>query len=94
MGEREQRVERALEEGLEPDHLEIEDESHRHAGHAGARGGGSHYRVTIVCERFRGHSRLERHRMLYDALGSLMEGEIHALAIRALAPEEWTGEGS
>ncbi|NRA03887.1 MAG: BolA family transcriptional regulator [Myxococcales bacterium] len=94
MRERRQRVERALEESLEPVHLEIEDQSDRHAGHAGARSGGSHYRITIVSERFGGRSRLERHRMLYDALGSLMEVEIHALAIRAFTPTEWTEQRS
>ena len=90
MTERQQRVERVLRERLDAQHLEIEDESHRHAGHAGARAGGSHYRLTIVAECFAGRSRLERHRILYDALGSMMEGEIHALAIRAFTPEEWT----
>ena len=92
MTERQQRVERVLQDGFAPEHLKIEDQSHLHAGHAGAKGGGSHYRLTIVSEHFAGRSRLERHRLLYDALGSLMQVEIHALAIRAFTPDEWREE--
>lgn len=73
---------------LEPESLEIEDESSKHAGHAGARGGGGHYRLVIVSRRFSGVSPQSRHRMVYDALGPLMQKDIHALAIRAYAPEE------
>lgn len=74
--------------GLEPVSLEIEDESSRHAGHEGAKGGGGHYRLTIVSRRFAGQPIQARHRMVYDALGALMRKEIHALAIRANTPEE------
>ena len=74
--------------GLEPLSLEIEDESSRHAGHEGARGGGGHYRLTIVSRRFAGQPIQARHRMVYDALGALMRKEIHALAIKASTPEE------
>lgn len=72
---------------LAPLRLEIADDSAKHAGHAGARDGG-HYRLTIVSPRFSGCATIERHRLIYEALGSMMRGEIHALSIRALAPEE------
>lgn len=73
---------------LEPRHMELTDDSARHAGHAGARSGGGHYRLSIVSERFAGRSTMERHRMVYDALGALMQGEVHALSITARTPEE------
>jgi BolA protein len=73
---------------LAPEHVDIEDESALHAGHAGARSGGGHYRLTIVSPRFTGLSRLERQRLIYSTLGELMQTRIHALAIRALSPEE------
>lgn len=73
--------------GLAPLSLDIEDESHRHAGHAGARDGG-HFRVTIVAAVFSGKGMLARHRLVYDAAGDLMRGRIHALSIHACAPEE------
>lgn len=73
---------------LAPSLLEIEDESHRHAGHEGAKGGGGHFRMHIVASGFAGKSTLERHRMVYDALGPLMRREIHALSMRAQAPDE------
>jgi len=72
---------------LEPLALDIVDESHRHAGHAGARDGG-HYRVDIVAVVFSGKGTLARHRLVYDAAGDLMRGKIHALSIHARAPEE------
>ena len=69
---------------LQPVTLDLRD-----AGHAGARpGGGSHWQVTIVSEAFRGKSAVARHRMVYEALGDLMERDIHALRIEALAPEQ------
>ena len=73
---------------LEPQSLELLDESGQHAGHEGAKAGGSHFRLTVVSPRFAGHDKLARHRMIYAALGPLMRREIHALAIRALAPDE------
>jgi BolA protein len=69
-----------------PSVLEIEDESHRHVGHAGAAGGASHFRVRIVAAAFRGLAPVARHRLVYAALGDLMQSEIHALAIEALPP--------
>ena len=73
---------------LEPLAVEIIDDSAKHAGHAGARGGGGHYRLRIVSPRFAGRRTMERHRMVYHALGPLMRREIHALSIDAKAPEE------
>jgi BolA protein len=73
---------------LEPQSVELLDESGRHVGHAGAAAGGSHFRLVIVSPRFAGVDKLARHRMVYDALEKLMRREIHALAIQALAPDE------
>lgn len=77
---------------LEPLELQLVDESAQHAGHAGARpGGNTHWRLTIVSPRFAGKSTVARHRMVYQALGELMQNPIHALAINARAPEEPKG---
>ncbi len=73
---------------LNPLHLELIDDSARHAGHAGARSGGGHYRLLIVSAAFSGKSTLIRHRLVYDALGELMRSKIHALSIQSLTPEE------
>lgn len=73
---------------LAPDALDIEDESHRHAGHAGARDGRGHFRVRIVSAAFEGRNAIARHRAVYAALGDLMQTDIHALAIDARTPEE------
>jgi BolA family transcriptional regulator, general stress-responsive regulator len=74
---------------LAPASLDLVDESARHAGHAGARAEGeSHFRLTIVAAAFAGKSRIERHRLVFEALGGLMEHDIHALAITALTPAE------
>jgi BolA family transcriptional regulator, general stress-responsive regulator len=74
---------------LQPESLELEDESERHRGHAGyAPGGGTHWRLTIVARAFAGKSTLARHRMVYQVLGELMQNPIHALAIQARAPGE------
>ena len=72
---------------LEPQSLDIEDESHLHAGHAGAREGG-HYKITIVAAAFAGHNTVKRHRLTHEAVGDLMRGRIHALSIRAFSPDE------
>lgn len=74
--------------GLEPESLEIVDESRQHVGHEGAKSGGGHYQLVIVSARFVGKPLQLRHRMIYQALGALMQKEIHALAIRAYAPDE------
>jgi BolA protein len=73
---------------LSPESLEILDESGKHAGHEGARGGGGHFQLVIVSAQFAGKAAQLRHRMVYDALGPLMKKEIHALAIKAYAPGE------
>ena len=73
---------------LNPESLEILDDSGQHAGHEGARSGGGHYRLTIVSQQFAGKPVQRRHRMVYEALGQMMKREIHALSIQAYAPEE------
>lgn len=72
---------------LEPTQIDIEDESHRHAGHAGAREGG-HFRLSIVSPRFAGLSTMQRHRLVYDAVGDLKAAGIHALSIQAKTQTE------
>ena len=73
---------------LRPTVLEITDESHKHAGHAGARDGGGHYVLNIVSAQFAGKHTVTRHRMIYSALGEMMKREIHALTIQARTPDE------
>ena len=80
-------IESVLRSALAPLHVEVQDDSHQHAGHAGAREG-RHFSVRIEAEAFRGLSRLRRHRLVYDAVGPLMPQGIHALAIDARAPGE------
>jgi BolA protein len=75
-------IEARLRSALAPEELEVQDDSHQHAGHAGAREGG-HYSVRIVSSRFTGLHRVARHRLVYDSLGELMQRGIHALAIDA-----------
>jgi len=91
VSERVEMIRSRLTAALNPTELEIEDESHRHAGHAGARDGRGHFRVRIVSAAFAGKSALARHRAVYAALGDLMQTDIHALAIDARAPEEEIG---
>jgi BolA protein len=77
---------------LEPISLDLVDESSQHAGHSGWReGGGTHWRLAIVSPRFAGRSAVARHRMVYQAIGELMQNPIHALAITAQTPEETKG---
>ncbi len=73
---------------LDPVQIDLADESALHAGHEGAKGGGGHFRLTIVSPRFANQGTLARHRLVYAALGPLMQREIHALTIRALTPDE------
>lgn len=80
---------RTLLAALQPTQMEIIDDSHKHAGHAGARAGGGHYRLDIVSAQFVGKNTLARQRMIYSALGEMMKhNEIHALVINAFTPEE------
>lgn len=81
-------IDQRLRETFAPEALEIEDDSAAHAGHAGARSGKGHFNVLIVAEAFAGKPLLERHRMVYEALGELMHTDIHALSVKALAPDE------
>ncbi|HVP99057.1 MAG TPA: BolA family protein [Roseiarcus sp.] len=84
-----ERIAARLKEGLDPELLDIADESHRHAGHAGARpGGGTHYRVRVVSARFSGMSRVARHRLVYGLLPAEFADGLHALALMTEAPGE------
>ncbi len=77
-----------LQSALAPESIDIVDESAKHAGHAGARSGGGHFIVDIVATAFEGKNLIQRHRLVYDALGDAMQTEIHALSIRAHTPDE------
>jgi BolA protein len=72
---------------FEPDELEINDDSHLHEGHAGAKEGKGHFRVRIVSKRFLNTRPLDRHRMVFQALGDMMDTDIHALSVSASAPD-------
>lgn len=89
--ERLSRITARLQERLAPAHLDVVDESHLHAGHAGARSGAGHYRVLIVSDRFEGEGRIARQRLVYAALAEEMGPEIHALSLTTLTPGEWSG---
>lgn len=86
--ERVELIKNRLTEALSPLTLEIVDDSAKHAGHAGARSGGGHFLVNIVADAFQDKSLIQRHRLIYDALGDAMQSEIHALSIRAHTPAE------
>ena len=85
--ERVKMIRRRLTDALQPESLDIEDDSASHAGHAGA-GGGGHFNVTVVSDKFNGLNLIKRHRMVYDAVADMMNSEIHALSIKACTPEE------
>ena len=85
-----ERIRALLDAALAPSVLEVNDDSHLHAGHAGAASGGGHYSVKIVSERFEGLRLVMRHRLVYDAVQGMMHTDIHALAITAVAPSELT----
>jgi len=80
------RIRSCLETTFEPDELEIIDDSHLHAGHEGAKEGKGHFRVRIVSDRFAGTKPIECHRMVFDALGAMMDTDIHALSVSAKSP--------
>ena len=86
--ERCKQIEQILATAFAPSKLLIRDQSHLHAGHAGARDGKGHFAVNIVAEVFANSSRLERHRLIFDALGDMMNSDIHALTITAQTPDE------
>lgn len=85
MSDRAAQIEQRLIEAFEPTEILVKDQSHLHAGHAGAQDGKGHFDVRLVSERFNGLSRISRHRMVYDALGNLMQSDIHALQINAIS---------
>lgn len=88
MTTRPERIRERLVLAFQPDSLEIADDSHLHAGHAGARDGRGHFRVYIVSNRFDNMRPLQRHQSVYQALGDMMETDIHALSISAFTPAE------
>lgn len=75
--------------GLQPESLDIIDDSAKHAGHAGAASGGGHYQLTIVSKQFAGKPQVARHRLIYQALGDMMQRQIHALSITAYTPDQF-----
>ena len=79
--ERVVRIKSLLTEKLSPSEIEVRDESHLHIGHAGAKSGLGHFAVSITAEAFMGKNLLQKHRMIYDALGDMMQSDIHALRI-------------
>lgn len=85
--ERVAKIEKLLTDAFQPSHILVKDQSHLHAGHEGARDGRGHFDVTIVSNAFVGKRPLARHRLIYDALGTLMETDIHALRIHASTPD-------
>jgi BolA protein len=85
---RAEKIEQLLIDALQPESIDVVDDSHQHAGHGGYDAEGSHFSVTIVSSRFSGEDTLSRHRMIYAALGDMMHQEIHALSISAHAPDE------
>ncbi len=85
-------LEAKLREALDATHVEVIDESHLHAGHAGARDGGGHYRATIVSEKFEGLSRVRAQQLVYGSVDDWMGKEIHALSIMTFTPEGWAEE--
>ncbi len=85
---RPQRIHELLAAGLATDAIEIVDESHLHAGHAGAASGGGHYRLRVISTRFEGVNKVGRHRLVYDCLREMMQKDIHALAMTLLTPSE------
>jgi BolA protein len=89
---REEKLLDRLRTRLGAEHVALEDESARHAGHEGARGGAGHYRVVVVAACFSGLDQVARHRAVYAAVGDLIPHEVHALSIRSLTPEEWRRE--
>lgn len=83
-------IKQKLNNALSPELIELLDNSGFHAGHAGTKNGGGHYHVTIVSNAFDGKSLVQRHQLIYQALGDLMKEEIHALGINALTPSEYS----
>ena len=91
MSQRVETIEKLLVEAFSPSEILVKDQSHLHAGHAGAKEGKGHFDVRLVSDKFDGQSRINRHRMVYDALGLYMQSDIHALRINAISPADQTG---
>jgi len=87
-GDRQSRISAELQDRFDPTELLIKDQSQLHAGHEGAKDGKGHFDVTIVSSAFEGQNRIQRHRMVYDALTQLLQTDIHALRIKAFTPSE------
>ena len=77
-----------LESALQPETLQIDDEGHKHVGHEGAKDGRGHFHLLVISEQFCGKNPIQRHRLIYQAMGDLMQTDIHALSIDAYAPDE------
>ena len=89
MSNRVEAIRAVLHESLQPELLEIYDDSASHAGHAGAQSGGGHFYATIVADAFEGKTPVQRHQLVYRALGDLMRSEIHAISIKAFTQSEY-----
>jgi BolA protein len=87
-------IEARLREALSTSYLEVVDESHLHAGHAGARDGGGHFRAVIVSERFEGLNRIKAQQLVYSIVEDWMGREIHALSMKTFTPAKWAEEGA
>ncbi|WP_404355743.1 BolA family protein [Methylotuvimicrobium sp. KM1] len=83
-------IRKLLNDSLKPEQIEIIDNSAAHAGHIGSQSGGGHYHVTIVSDAFEGKTLVQRHQLIYKALGDMMKQQIHALGINAMSPSEYT----
>jgi stress-induced morphogen len=86
--DRRKRIQEILEGAFSPVEILVKDQSHLHAGHAGARDGREHFEVRITADTFAGKSRIQRHRMVFEALGDMMQTDIHALSVHARAPDD------
>lgn len=91
--QRAESIRQRLEQAVTPASVEVIDESHKHAGHAGAKDGRGHFVVNVVADAFAGKSLIQRHRMVYEAMGDLMDTDIHALSINARTPDEAAANG-
>ena len=88
MNDRVKKIEQLLTAAFNPTAILVKDQSHLHAGHAGAKEGKGHFDVRLVSDKFNGQSRISPHRMVYDALGPFMHSDIHALRINAISPQD------
>ncbi len=88
-----EKIEQILQDTFSPVHVEIEDESWKHEGHAGAAAGGGHFNLMVVSDQFEGVNLINRNRMVFNALAELMKSDIHAMGVKAKTKKEWD-EGS